>query len=131
MSKNNSPRFVTATCKCGTQFEREVKRGRPQVWCPTCVLVPFYERTTAPVPVVMSVDEVVDEVVVTAPRVANDNDPLDAVRDNITAEIAAINVEHLRKFHELVAGGMDPYVAGPIMTAETATLYNAVYAKYR
>jgi len=133
MSKNTSPRFITATCKCGNKFEREVKRGRPQVWCPSCVLVPFYDRPTvaATVAVVMSAT---GEVVVTAPvadRIVNVNDPFDSVRAEIEAEIALINAEHKEFFKDLVDGGMDRHEAGPIVTAMSAARMTATYAKYK
>ena len=105
MSKNTSPRFVTATCKCGNQFDREVKRGRPQIWCPACALVPA--------------------------RIVNINDPLDAVRAEIEVEIAEINAEHKQFFADLVEAGMDPYEAGPIVSAASAARMTATYAKYR
>jgi len=31
-----TPKFKTETCRCGTEFTYEVKRGRPQVWCDSC-----------------------------------------------------------------------------------------------
>jgi len=128
MSKNTSPRFVTATCKCGNQFDREVKRGRPQIWCPACVLVPFYDRTAVVVPVVLSAT---GEVVVVPDRIVNINDPLDAVRAEIEVEIAEINAEHKQFFADLVEAGMDPYEAGPVVSAASAARMTATYAKYR
>lgn len=127
MSKN-TPRFVTATCKCGNQFDREVKRGRPQIWCPTCALVPFYDRAAVAVPVVLSAT---GEVVVVPDRIVNANDPLDAVRAEIEVEIAEINAEHKQFFADLVDGGMDPYEAGPIVSAASAARMTATYAKYK
>lgn len=44
-------RTVTATCPCGQSFQREVKRGRPQVWCNGCRTVAFYDRPQAAAPV--------------------------------------------------------------------------------
>lgn len=128
MSKNTSPRFVTATCKCGNQFDREVKRGRPQIWCPACALVPFYDRAAVVVPVVLSAT---GEVVVVPDRIVNINDPLDAVRAEIEAEIAEINAEHRQFFADLVEAGMDPYEAGPVVSAASAARMTATYAKYR
>lgn len=128
MSKNTSPRFVTATCKCGNQFDREVKRGRPQIWCPACALVPFYDRAAVVVPVVLSAT---GEVVVVPDRIVNINDPLDAVRAEIEVEIAEINAEHKQFFADLVDGGMDPYEAGPIVSAASAARMTATYAKYK
>lgn len=80
---------VSAICACGVAFTREVKRGRPQVWCSTCLTVPFYERTNK---VVNETTIVVEDEV--ADRIHNENDALDAVRPEIEARMALLNVEH-------------------------------------
>lgn len=88
---NTNPRTVQAVCACGTVFTREVKRGRPQVWCGPCIEVPFYERATK------SVNEttaVVEGEEVVADRIHNENDALDAVRPEIEARMLVLNAEH-------------------------------------
>ncbi len=43
-------RTVQATCRCGNTFAREVKRGRPQMWCPSCRKAPFQKREAITAP---------------------------------------------------------------------------------
>lgn len=83
-----SMKTVPAICVCGVAFTREVKRGRPQVWCSTCLTVPFYERTNKVVneTTIVVEDEVPD-------RIHNENDALDAVRPEIEARMALLNLE--------------------------------------
>ena len=82
---NKPARFVSAVCACGASFDREVKRGRPQKWCPTCVEVPFYER--------QAVEVAVDGEPV-AEKVTSEWDNLAHVRDDIEAAVALCDVAH-------------------------------------
>lgn len=124
MSKTKSPRFVTATCACGASFEREVKRGRPQKWCPACVEVPFYERSSAPV-----AEAVEGEA--PAERPGSEHDVLRDVREFIEAEMAVVNAEHKERYAALVASGVDRYVAADRIEDQLREEIQAVYAKYR
>lgn len=86
MSKNTKPvRTVSATCACGASFSREVKRGRPQVWCPSCIEVPFAKRVVAPA---VAAETVTDAEGVE--RVVNQWDAHDAVRSIIEANVAEV-----------------------------------------
>jgi len=125
MSKTKSPRFVTATCACGASFEREVKRGRPQKWCPACVEVPFYERTVAPAPVLPEGEEPVEA------KPGSEHDVLREVRELIEAEMAVVNAEHKARFAELVDAGVNKYVAADQIEDQLREEIQAVYAKYR
>lgn len=53
------------------------------------MLVPFYERTAGTVPVVAAIVEAMD----TVERIPNENDVLDAVRPEIEARMALLNLE--------------------------------------
>jgi hypothetical protein len=33
---NQTSKIETRKCRCGTEFEIELKRGRPQAWCDAC-----------------------------------------------------------------------------------------------
>jgi len=119
----NNTRVITVQCQCGASFEREVKRGRPQLWCPACVAVPFYERVRA--------QAVVTEAGTVVEAVANPNDPLWAVRSDLEAAVAECNAEHKASYAAAVKAGADKYVAAAAMQAALATSLNEVYAKYR
>jgi hypothetical protein len=125
MSKTKSPRFVTATCACGASFEREVKRGRPQKWCPACVEVPFYERTAAPAPVLAEGEEPAEA------KPGSEHDVLREVRELIEAEMVVVNAEHKERYAALVASGVDRYVAADQIEGQLHDEIHAVYAKYR
>lgn len=85
MSKNN-PRTVSATCACGAKFTREIRRGRPQVWCAQCMVVPFAKRVTMEIPVEAKIVTDTEGV----ERIANQWDPHDAVRAQIEANVAEV-----------------------------------------
>jgi len=121
-------KFVTAHCQCGASFQREVKRGRPQIWCPACVAVPFYERVKAEV-VVSETGETV--AVVKADPALRPNDVLGAVRDEIEAGMVEINANHRVQFEALVAAGSDRHAAAAIVQADTHQATLALYAKFR
>lgn len=89
---NTNPRTVQAVCACGATFSREVKRGRPQVWCDPCILVPFYERAAKSANETTAVVE--GGEVEVADRIHNENDPHDAVRPEIEARMVVINAEN-------------------------------------
>lgn len=121
MSK--ATRYVTATCACGTTFEREVKRGRPQKWCPACVEVPFYERTVAPVAEAVEGEE--------APaKPGSEWDDLADVRAEIEAEVAAVNAQHKEDYNALVASGINKVVAADLCDSNLREGLLAVYAKW-
>lgn len=121
MSKQT--RFVTATCACGATFEREVKRGRPQKWCATCLEVPFYERSQA------AVVEPVEGEVQEAPKGAEHDDHAD-VRSSIEAEMVVVNADHKERFAALVQAGVDPLVASEQIEGQLREETLAVYAKW-
>lgn len=126
-------KFVKATCPCGSSFDREVKRGRPQVWCPACVAVPFYERTAQPVAPVATVAVEVEGV--ESPKAVNKHDRLREVRGEIEAAMEVINAGHKIRFAELVTAGMSPMDAGSQAAKEahalTIEMYEPHRAKYR
>lgn len=129
MSNAKPVKTVSATCACGARFDREVKRGRPQVWCPKCVAIPFYERTAKGVVTSNLVSVSVDVDTETEPtRVVNENDRLDAVRSDIEAGMVLINLEHKTRFAALVAGGLSPFDAGTKAQAETLAATQNLYA---
>lgn len=123
--------FVKATCPCGASFDREVKRGRPQVWCPACVAVPFYERTSVPVaPVattVVNVDEVTGEVVWPLGK----SDRYREVRAEIESEVVQIYINSLSVYHANVAGGMSPVDAGVVRAKSDIAAITEVMAPHR
>ncbi len=101
-------RTVTAVCACGASFEREVKRGRPQVWCPACREVPFYERTAAPVKAASGDPEAPEA----APEPQNqlvwqeDTDCTPEQRYRIEERIRQANAEWPALYKELKAAGL-------------------------
>lgn len=122
---NKPVKTVTATCTCGASFQREVKRGRPQKWCPTCVEVPFYERTALPN------GGATEASVEAAPeRIVNENDRLDSVRTEIEAGMALINLDHKARYAALVAGGMGTMDAAEKAQAETLSATQNLYAEW-
>ena len=123
---NKPVRVVSATCACGATFEREVKRGRPQKWCPDCVAVPFYERTAAPV-----TEAVVAEGTDAEAKPVNQWDDLADRRDQIEAAMVIVNAEHKARYAALVAAGVDPLVAADQCDPELRESIQAVYTKYR
>lgn len=125
---NSAPKFVTATCACGASFSREVKRGRPQVWCPTCVEVPFYDRIKAAAPTVVTET---GEVVTVETKPVNENDPLSHVREQVEIEVADIYADHKARILELCAQGFTREHAASEVGPETDAAVLAVYAKYR
>ena len=120
---NKAVRFVTATCACGATFQREVKRGRPQKWCPDCVAVPFYERTQAPAA------EAVEGEAQEAPK-GSEHDDNAEVRSQIEADIAVVNADHKARFAALVEAGVDKYVAAEQIQDQLREETLAVYAKW-
>lgn len=124
-------KFITVSCACGATFKREVKRGRPQVWCPGCVSTPFTQRvakSAAPAAV-----EAV-EVEVAPDRIVNENDPLDAVRAEIEAGMVEINLNHKARFAALLAEGgpfTDPMDIAVRVQAETFAATTELYGQYR
>lgn len=124
---NKPVRFVSATCACGASFDREVKRGRPQKWCPDCVAVPFYERTAAPV-----AEAPVDADGTPVPaKPVNQWDDLDHVRDDIEAAMVIVNAEHKIRYADLVARGIDPLEAAESLDQALRDNINEVYVTYR
>lgn len=122
---NKPVRFVTATCACGASFDREVKRGRPQKWCPACVEVPFYERTAAPVAVAVEGEAVV------ADKPVSQWDDLAQVRDQIEQDMSIVNADHKARFQSLVSLGVDRYDAAAQVEDQLREDTQAVYVKYR
>lgn len=126
---------VSVTCACGVSFTREVKRGRPQVWCAACLLVPFYERTfVCTVPVVsLALEATLREAEGLPPmpeRIVNENDRLDDVRAEIEAAMVLINADHKVRFEALVAGGVDRWAASAKAQADTLAATQNLYAQY-
>lgn len=78
---------TTVACPCGTSFKREVKRGRPQKWCETCLAIPYVSRVAAPVaPVTPDVATV--ETAAETPH--NHWDQHNTVRAQIEANVAEV-----------------------------------------
>ncbi len=84
-------KYVTAHCACGTSFQREVKRGRPQVWCPACQAVPFYERVQAKAPAAV---EAAGEAVEAVEKPKRPFDSYGHCRDEIEAQVAVLYGEY-------------------------------------
>lgn len=102
MPKNKTLRTVLTTCACGTQFDREVRRGRPQVWCDTCAKIPFTQR-------VLMQPKVEVKTVTDADgteRVSNQWDDNDNVRAQIEANVAEVYAEWPARRAELLASGL-------------------------
>jgi thiol-disulfide isomerase/thioredoxin len=79
---------VSVVCPCGEGFEREVKRGRPAIWCPPCREIPMAKRVSVPFTQAAEDGEPVED------RVVNPNDKYDGpVRDGIEANVAAVYAE--------------------------------------
>lgn len=116
---------VTVTCACGAHFQREVKRGRPQIWCPTCTVMPFTERNK-----VVAVAVVADEAE-SGERIKNENDLLDSFRVDIEAAMVLINLDHKVRFAAHVASGLAPWEAGEKASHETFIATTTLYATYR
>lgn len=106
-------KFVSVQCPCGASFDREVKRGRPQVWCPACLEVPFYER-----------DRKVAEVGAEKPQTYAE------VRAALDAEIDVIYAEHKVRFAAELAAGKPVFEVSTVVNDETAAKVREVYAKY-
>lgn len=120
-----SAKFVTATCACGNQFQREVKRGRPQVWCPSCQEIPYEQRVAK-----AAVQPAGDAAAGDAPATPAVKRPFDAYgycRDQIEAEVAQVNAAWPARYAELVAGGRSPFDAGLVLADDL----RAVYAKFK
>lgn len=117
-------KYVTATCACGASFQREVKRGRPQVWCPKCQAVPFYERVQAQAAPPAPAGEA------EAPAVEKPKRPFDsygAVRDEIEAQVAVVYSTWKADFAVLKAEGLSDFDAG----FQLGEKLKAVYAQYK
>lgn len=118
-----SAQFVTATCACGAQFKREVKRGRPQVWCGPCQEIPYEQRVAKPAsPVVETVE---GEPVADRPK--RPFDSYGYCRDQIEAEVAAVYATWKADFAALKAQGMSDFDAGSVLGEKL----KAVYAGYK
>ncbi len=126
MSNAKPARILTVTCACGARFTREAKRGRPQVWCEACREVPFYDRVRAEAQVVTTEDGV--EIPV---KPVNENDDLGLFREQIEAEVAAVNAEHKARVEALVAGGLSKWDAAEKCSSVLSDALRDVYAKYR
>ena len=118
------PKLIKVTCSCGTIFDREVKRGRPRIWCGGC-------NGTGPRP--SKIETPQTETVSAVPL--NPNDALSAVRDQIDAGMAEINRIHKEEFASLVAAGTNPMVAAKKMQdrsyERTIALYSQFGARWR
>lgn len=90
-----SARTFPTKCNCGVVFDREVKRGRPQVWCPTCLAIPFYERNHTHTATINGVSQPIefdsDGVQIGhVERVVNVWDQHDAIRHLIDLNVQAV-----------------------------------------
>lgn len=125
MTKNSKAvRTVATTCPCGKSFNREVRRGRPQVWCDSCMTIPFAKRVTMQVAVEAKI--VTDSEGVE--RIANQWDVHDAIRPTIEANVAAVNAEWPAKRAELLASGVSSLEASFIYQAEVLAAYKVAGA---
>lgn len=120
---------VSVTCACGAKFDREVKRGRPQVWCPKCVATPFYERTVKGSVIESVVSLEASENPAVPERIVNENDRLDNVREEIEAGMALLNLNHKDRYAALVATGMSILDASGKAGAELLTATQNLYAE--
>lgn len=101
------PKFVSVVCACGSKFDREVKQGRPQVWCPTCREKPFYERTGAKSTAVA----VVEPVAVAEVETEEATDPMSSWRERVEAAVAERYAAHKVRYEALVAEGLSKWEA--------------------
>jgi hypothetical protein len=125
-------KYVTAKCACGASFQREVKRGRPQVWCPQCQAVPFYERVQA-----KAAEPVAEAGEAEVPAVEKPRRPFDSyghVRDEIEAQVAALYAEYHAWVAEIKAKaqakGRSPFTID-FDAWGLADKLKAVYAQYK
>jgi hypothetical protein len=116
-------RYVTATCACGATFQREVKRGRPQVWCEPCRETPFYERAKTQVPI--STEAQPTEA--PKPRPTSQFDRLAYAREQIEAQVAEVNAAWPAKHALLLSEGLSLFDAATVLSDEL----RAVYAPYK
>ena len=88
---------ISVNCPCGASFEREVKRGRPAVWCPACREIPFEQRTAR------TANEVVAAVTETVSRFG-EHDVLNAdARETVEANIAQVRENYNARVESLRA----------------------------
>lgn len=78
---------VTVVCPCGASFVREVKRGRPAIWCETCREIPMAKRVNKPEAAAVIVNE--DGEVEELPENEHDKYPA-VVRASIEASVKAV-----------------------------------------
>lgn len=114
---------VSVICPCGSQFDRPVRRGRPQVWCPPCAVKPFESRVRS---------EVVVEEVVMAEVKANKNDRFWRSRDVIEAGVVEVDADFKTAFAALVAAGADPWGSEvAALSQEHSEALKAVYGQHK
>lgn len=122
MTKNSKAvRTVAATCPCGKSFNREIRRGRPQVWCDKCMAIPFAKRINMPVTTETKVHTDVEGV----ERIANQWDVHDAIRPTIEANVAEVNAAWPAKRAALIAKGVDALEASFVHQADVLAAYKA------
>lgn len=105
--------MTNVMCPCGAKFERPASKGRPQIWCPACTLLPHAKRVRIVEPSVV-VDENAEPE---KPR--NQHDKHASVRDQLEAEMAIINAEHCAS----AEAGEDSVALGKLLQARTNELY--------
>lgn len=124
MSKTATARTVSTNCQCGKVFQREIRRGRPQVWCDSCMTIPFSKRVTAPV--VVDVKTVTDSEGVE--RIANQWDQHDAIRAQIEANVAEVYAGWLAVAAHMRAQGATQFDIGNAQRDALAAAYKAAGA---
>lgn len=120
----SAARTVTVRCKCGNMFDREVKRGRPQVWCPPCIERPFYDR------------EVVGTVAVVTTSVNEETGEIEVSieasrREAIEAAVKVQYAAHAEAYATLIGEGLNRWdAAAQVAHMISAQAMQAVYDQF-
>lgn len=125
MSKNTKAvRTVATVCQCGKTFQREIRRGRPQIWCDACMTIPFAKRITAPVVTEAKVHTDAEGV----ERIANQWDDKDAIRPQIEANVAEVNMTWPVTRARMIKAGYDAFAIGDALRIALTEAYKAAGA---
>lgn len=125
MPKNpKAVRTVATVCPCGKTFQREVRRGRPQIWCDPCMAIPFAKRRTAPVVTVAKVHTDAEGV----ERIANQWDDKDAIRPQIEANVTEVYAGWPLVAAAMRAEGKTPFEIGDAQRVALTEAYKAAGA---
>lgn len=108
------PKFVSVVCACGSKFDREVKQGRPQVWCPACREKPFYERISTGAAKQIAAERAVAVVNDEAEVEEVEADAMTTWRAKVEEAVAAQYAVHKDRIATLIAEGLSSHEAANI-----------------